>query len=261
MVSCSWLLLALSAAHVCLAVWPVGDTISLLQHMSKPASSMQIFNATDKVEIPVTKLKETHVRWVPATIVKQRFQGFYDVSVQLGPEGRYKTEIQGMPADLPRRPPKATSWAAGRDYYASNPKDAKEVIQTLELESQKKLVASLYAKGLSQKQVQDKMASITKAKKAKEERLAREKGCPAGYQAVDGDGKGADQFGRNFTNIQDTIEMCKEDCEKRNGCLSFEWSPGTAVCNLNKASEPFHRPHFMDFIYCQRLATMNIKQV
>mmetsp|Transcript_92763 Transcript_92763/g.262344 ORF Transcript_92763/g.262344 Transcript_92763/m.262344 type:complete len:370 (-) Transcript_92763:86-1195(-) len=76
-------------------------------------------------------------------------------------------------------------------------------------------------------------------------------GCPAGYAAAAGDVAGWDQFGREMSNLQDSISLCADDCNSRADCRSFEWSPRTKICSLNRGSSP-DLPSFEDYTLCVR---------
>lgn len=68
--------------------------------------------------------------------------------------------------------------------------------------------------------------------------LRRVEACPLGYSAAAGDVPGGDFFGRSFDHKADTIDNCAVDCSGRAACLSFEYSPTSKHCYLNKASVP-----------------------
>mmetsp|Transcript_1014 Transcript_1014/g.3141 ORF Transcript_1014/g.3141 Transcript_1014/m.3141 type:complete len:236 (+) Transcript_1014:59-766(+) len=77
--------------------------------------------------------------------------------------------------------------------------------------------------------------------------------CPEGYKALVGDVGGWDQFGREMSNLKDTMSQCAEDCSDRLACGSFEYSTRTKICSLNKEAEPT-MARFEDYTFCQKVA-------
>eukprot|EP00418_Pyrodinium_bahamense_P046639 CAMPEP_0179200768 /NCGR_PEP_ID=MMETSP0796-20121207/99918_1 /TAXON_ID=73915 /ORGANISM="Pyrodinium bahamense, Strain pbaha01" /LENGTH=793 /DNA_ID=CAMNT_0020905325 /DNA_START=81 /DNA_END=2463 /DNA_ORIENTATION=+ len=72
--------------------------------------------------------------------------------------------------------------------------------------------------------------------------------CPEGYHPVDGDIPGWDQFGHRRKNY--TMDRCAQECDAQVGCMSFEWSATTKVCNLNKGAYPTIERND-DYVFCQ----------
>jgi hypothetical protein len=62
--------------------------------------------------------------------------------------------------------------------------------------------------------------------------------CPNGYALTPGDVPGGDGFGRGFTNLLESIDVCADDCNGRPACLSFEYSPMSKNCYLNTIVTP-----------------------
>lgn len=203
----------------------------------------------DKVAVRIERGSKSGT-WVPGYVAKNHSGGYYSVRVAIGPKDRYETETF-VGGTLLRKANQAV-FKTESDYYIANPAAAREVVGELERDHDRRLRLHLHASGLSVRDVRERMAARESSKKQRMERAMWEKGCPPGYQAVDGDARGGDHFGRGMTNKQDTLELCAEECSGKNECLSFEWSPTRKTCNLNKVSVPERHPHFMDFIFCQR---------
>jgi len=68
--------------------------------------------------------------------------------------------------------------------------------------------------------------------------IGRTEACPMGYLFAPGDVPGGDFFGRGFDNVMDSISSCAADCNGRDLCLSFEYSPTSKNCYLNKEGKP-----------------------
>jgi len=66
----------------------------------------------------------------------------------------------------------------------------------------------------------------------------RTQACPIGYAFARGDVPGGDHFGRGFNNVMESITHCAGDCNGRPACLSFEYSPTSRNCYLNKEGVP-----------------------
>jgi len=66
----------------------------------------------------------------------------------------------------------------------------------------------------------------------------RAQACPVGYAFARGDVPGGDHFGRGFNNVMESITHCAGDCNGRPDCLSFEYSPTSRNCYLNKEGVP-----------------------
>jgi len=75
--------------------------------------------------------------------------------------------------------------------------------------------------------------------------------CPLGYAFLPGDVPGGDFFGRGFSNEVDTIANCAADCTGRHACLSFEYSPASKNCYLNKVGQP-SAANVGSFILCTK---------
>jgi len=99
---------------------------------------------------------------------------------------------------------------------------------------------------------EEQQLSAGRRRRSRRRRSAEITACPSGFKEVAGDIGGWDQYGREMSNLKDTALLCGEDCTGRSDCLSFEWSPRTKVCSLNKAAEPT-MGHFEDYTFCQRL--------
>mmetsp|Transcript_40308 Transcript_40308/g.92698 ORF Transcript_40308/g.92698 Transcript_40308/m.92698 type:complete len:503 (-) Transcript_40308:47-1555(-) len=77
--------------------------------------------------------------------------------------------------------------------------------------------------------------------------------CPHGYHLVPGDIGGGDAYGRDLQNHVNSMEECKEDCDSREDCLSFEFSPSAMQCYLNKKHLPTEDSvPWKDFMFCSR---------
>merc|ERR1712243_333772 len=73
-------------------------------------------------------------------------------------------------------------------------------------------------------------------------------GCPAGYDSKDGDIPG---WGQIRGRINTTMEGCSEECNKQEGCCSYEFSYSSELCNLNKDCQP-SQPKYLDYHFCTK---------
>ena len=73
-------------------------------------------------------------------------------------------------------------------------------------------------------------------------------GCPAGYDSKDGDIPG---WGQIRGRIRTTMEGCSEECNKQEGCCSYEFSYSSQLCNLNKDCQP-SQPKYLDYYFCTK---------
>lgn len=254
MAPCRLLALALALAPVALATGPARDVVSLVQkHVYRPAPlSLEV---GDKIEVGIQRGEKAGT-WVPGTVTAKGYAGYYDVNVHFGP---LALDIKSVGSDVLRRTEKPADWERDVTFYKDSPKLAEQVLRDLEIDGERRMRQRLLAKGLNATEVQAKMAVLKSSKKHQQEQQMRKVGCPAGYKAIDGDAKGGDQFSRG-TERQDTIELCAEDCNFRKECKSFEWSPTTRICNLNKVPEPQKFPHFYDYMFCHRVTKAELDE-
>jgi len=85
--------------------------------------------------------------------------------------------------------------------------------------------------------------------------LDRTEACPEGYVFVPGDVPGGDFFGRGFIHEIDSITSCSVDCDSKEACLSFEYSPTSRNCYLNKVAQPTAAT-IGDTVFCQRHSSL-----
>uniref|UniRef100_A0A7S1QHF5 Apple domain-containing protein n=1 Tax=Alexandrium catenella TaxID=2925 RepID=A0A7S1QHF5_ALECA len=196
-------------------------------------------------------------KWVPASIDRERSPGFYDVRVEIGPSSCYLSVLPGLRSQLLRRPASSAGYDKVLRFYSESQVEAKQAVDGLEFDAQKRVRERLLAKGMSKQAVKAKMEEMEKSMQRKK---AAHASCPPGYAAAVGDVRGGNQFSHNATelNKQDAIALCAEDCSKRDACKSFEWSPGSKVCNLNRVPEPDRAAPFLDYIFCKRAKTQDV---
>ena len=72
--------------------------------------------------------------------------------------------------------------------------------------------------------------------------------CAAGYDSKDGDIPG---WGQIRGRIRTTMEGCSEECDKQEGCCSYEFSYSSELCNLNKDCQP-SQPKYLDYYFCTK---------
>ena len=71
-------------------------------------------------------------------------------------------------------------------------------------------------------------------------------GCPPAYTSKTGDIPG---WGQIRGKIETTMTGCGEECDKAEGCCSFEFSDSSKLCNLNRDCEPT-LGKYKDYHYC-----------
>ena len=71
--------------------------------------------------------------------------------------------------------------------------------------------------------------------------------CPTGYVFIPGDVPGRGLKSQIVRGLKECQALCDDD----NRCLSFEWSPSTRRCNVNKESKPTDDA-FRDYIFCRK---------
>ena len=74
--------------------------------------------------------------------------------------------------------------------------------------------------------------------------------CPRGYTLKEGDIPGWGQLGSNPT-IESTILGCSNRCNDESSCCSFEYSPTTKKCNLNRECQPTVSV-YQDYAFCTK---------
>ena len=72
--------------------------------------------------------------------------------------------------------------------------------------------------------------------------------CPANYVSAEGDIPG---WGQIKGRIQTTMKGCSEECNKHEGCCSFEYSHSSGLCNLNRDCQP-SKEKYLDYNFCIR---------
>lgn len=272
----SALVSSLFLAQVAVAVLPpavTSDRISLLQQTSQPALddeeglNLERKEPGDKLEAQSEQEFEDNARvmiqlesgkyegtWVPAWVHEMTYPGFYDVDVELGPVDRYFTIIRGVRSSLLRRPESKIRHNQDIQFYVSREAQAKQVVDDLEKDAHKRAVSSLLAQGLSKMQVAAKLDTLETMALQKKVQAIRAKGCPRGYKAAVGDVKGVNRYTSNgMVNKQDGIDQCAKECELRVGCQSFQWSPGSKVCKVNKIAQPEIPAQLKDYMFCTRV--------
>jgi len=274
----SALVSSLVLAQVAVAVLPpaaTSDRISILQQPSQPAlpdeevlqglnleqkgpglnlaQSEQEFEDNARVMIRLESGKYEGT-WVPAWVHEMTFPGFYDAVVELGPADRYFTIIRGVRSPLLKRAESKIGHNQDIQFYVSHETQAKQVVDDLEKDAHKRTVNSLLAKGLSKMQVAAKLETLEAMALQKKVHAIRAKGCPLGYKAVVGDVKGANRYPSNgMINKQDGIDLCAKECKLRNRCQSFQWSPSSKVCHVNKIAQPEIPAQLQDYMFCTRV--------
>jgi hypothetical protein len=74
--------------------------------------------------------------------------------------------------------------------------------------------------------------------------------CPQGYLSREGDvpGYGTEIKGKQNTDV---VTDCSSKCDIDPNCCSFEWSPTTKLCNLNRTCEPT-QAKYKDYYFCTK---------
>uniref|UniRef100_A0A7S1QH44 Apple domain-containing protein n=1 Tax=Alexandrium catenella TaxID=2925 RepID=A0A7S1QH44_ALECA len=232
---------------------PASASAEATRPESQPSLKLE---AGSRVEIKIENGKMAG-KWVPASVDRERSPGFYDVRVELGPSNCYFSIIPGLRSQFLRRPTDSAKYEKELRFYSEAQTEAKQAVDGLEFDAQKRVRERLLAKGMSKQAVKAKMEEMEKSMQRKK---AAHASCPPGYAAAVGDVRGGNQFSHNATelNKQDAIALCAEDCSKRDACKSFEWSPGSKVCNLNRVPEPDRAAPFLDYIFCKRAKTQDV---
>jgi len=79
--------------------------------------------------------------------------------------------------------------------------------------------------------------------------------CPANYVSAEGDIPG---WGQIKGRIQTTMKGCSEECNKHEGCCSFEYSHSSGLCNLNRDCQP-SKGKYLDYNFCiRKCGTVNV---
>ena len=82
-----------------------------------------------------------------------------------------------------------------------------------------------------------------------QELVRTREGCPHGFTISRGDVPGWGSISGEHQD-KNTTE-CKEMCNNTPGCCSFEWSPTSRLCNLNKECLPASS-QYRDYLFCQK---------
>ena len=72
-------------------------------------------------------------------------------------------------------------------------------------------------------------------------------GCPSGYIEKIGDVEGGGLTG----GYSAKLAKCASDCDRRDDCKSFEYSPSQKDCKLLNEWEPTG-PKYMDLMFCAK---------
>jgi len=80
--------------------------------------------------------------------------------------------------------------------------------------------------------------------------------CRTGYVAASGDVPQFGNIGANSINNILTSDACGKLCDQTSGCCSYEWSPTSKICNLNRECQP-SAPKYQDYGFCKKEDTMD----
>eukprot|EP00927_Polykrikos_kofoidii_P078803 TRINITY_DN75605_c0_g1_i1.p1 TRINITY_DN75605_c0_g1~~TRINITY_DN75605_c0_g1_i1.p1 ORF type:complete len:625 (+),score=106.32 TRINITY_DN75605_c0_g1_i1:50-1924(+) len=76
--------------------------------------------------------------------------------------------------------------------------------------------------------------------------------CPVGYELVEGDVHGGDQWTGRHKIFASSLQACAGKCSATPGCGSFEYSPSTKRCFRNSQTRPTSSKGLSDFMFCRR---------
>lgn len=213
-----------------------GDAVALIQHRqaAEPTpKKLPRFLVGDDAEIYI----ETGTfadTWIPVKITKANSLGWYDVRVPSGNPKKHEnhTDVMGIKATYLREIPHDEYETKLAAFIDNN--DAPALAFQVEREAARRKRAQ---------------KALAKARDYAKEVMS--KGCPGEYIVAEGNIGGNDHFGRGLRNMQQSVELCSEDCDKHEGCKAFEWDPISTSCCLKKTSTPKKGLYDGRFLLCQ----------